>query len=285
MIDSAMATDATDGPESAMDEHRPDDIPQPVPQVQAEGMAHQSSGGVTVLSEAPVRPPWSIKSYGKGRLQAQIIRLLSYAPVFNHGDGEFHEWDMVYSMLDAEAKDNMPTDMLAFLQGVKAQYPDFDFKMNGSQIVMVAFTKTAAPEPTARNYVTQKAMHYAQRFNVREVTIESLLKYADPGNCFQHKPGDFIRYMQKDTARFALVMNEDPFKVLVRVSPHMNLTPKSLRHKDSTGWDRQRAVKRARVEDNAGGDASMPSLRAQLPIPGWPSCAQPLCKAHVHRSQ
>jgi hypothetical protein len=112
-----------------------------------------------------------------------------------------------------------------------------------------------------------------------------LLKYADPGNFFEHKPEHFIDFIKKDTARFALVMNEDPFKVLVRVSPHINLTPKSLRHKDSTRGDHQRAVKRPRVENNAGGDASMPTLRAQLPTPGWPSCAQPLCKAHVHRSQ
>ena len=270
-----MESGATDRPEAAMEEHRPAESPQPVPLVQAEGMAHQSSGGVTESSEAPVHPPWTIKSYGKGRLQAQIIRLLSYAPVFNRGDGEFHEWDMVYSMLDAEAKDNMPADMSAFLQGVKAQYPDFDFKMDGSQVAMVAFTRTAAPEPKARNYVTQKAVQYAQRFNVREVTIGSLLKYADPADYFEHKPEHFINLMQTDTARFALVMHEDPLKVLVRVSPHINLTPKSMRHKDSARWDHQPPVKRPRVEVNAGGHAAMSMPRAQLPLPGWPSCAQP----------
>jgi hypothetical protein len=182
-------------------------------------------------------------------MQSQIIRLLSYAPMFKHGNGEFHEWEMVKAMLDRDVQQTLPVNMGEFMQSMKLHYVDFDYKMDADKVVMVAFTKSCPPEPRARNYVTERVMQYCRAHGVRHATISQMIEFADPHDVYKHKPEHFIDLIKRDTARCYLEPHEsDPSLVQVHVHPHVSLMASSARKQSRAGHELDRyGHKRART--------------------------------------
>jgi len=189
-------------------------------------VAGQPLGQTSSLSDtAPTEPvpPWAPHGKVKNPLQAQIIRLLSYAPVFNYGNGEFHDWHMVHGMLSEDLQRLLPSNMDDFFQALQANYPDFAFKMDGSAPAKVAFTRQPPVAPKARNYVTERVMTFCRAHAVRQATMKDMINFADPTGVYNHQPAHFIEYIKADPARCTLVNHPDPWQVTVVVHDHVIL--------------------------------------------------------------
>ena len=189
-------------------------------------VAGQPLGQTSSLSDAaptePV-PPWAPHGKVKSPLQAQIIRLLSYAPVFNYGNGEFHDWHMVHGMLSEDLQRLLPSNMEDFFHALQVNYPDFAFKMDGSAPAKVAFTRQQPLAPKARNYVTERVMTFCRAHGVRQATMKDMINFADPTGVYNHQPAHFIEYIKTDPARCTLVNHSDPWQVTVVVHEHVIL--------------------------------------------------------------
>lgn len=167
--------------------------------------------------------PWQPNGKVKCPLQNQIIRLLSYAPVFKHGNGEFHDWHMVKGMLSSDLQAQLPSDMEQFFNRLQCQYTDFQYKMDGNEASKVAFTKVPSTLPRSRNYVTERVMQFCRAHKVRRVSIKDMILYADPDGVYDHKPEHFIELISKDPDRCVLVPSADPWQVEIIVRDHVEL--------------------------------------------------------------
>ena len=191
------------------------------------------TGNASVADPTDPAPPWAPHGKVKNPVQAQIIRLLSYAPVFHYGNGEFHDWAVVQNMLSQELQDMLPADMDDFLQDTQVNYPDFAFKMDGSTPAKVAFTRQPPLAPRARNYVTERVIAFCRAQGVRQATMKEMIDFADPSGVFHHQPADFIEFIKADRTRLQLVDHADPWQVTVAVQDHVILVPGHYRKQ---GW-------------------------------------------------
>jgi hypothetical protein len=207
------------------------------------------SGHASVADFTDPVPPWAPHGKVKHPVQAQIIRLLSYAPVFHYGNGEFHDWPVVQNMLSQELQDMLPANMDDFLQDMQAKYPDFAFKMDGSTPAKVAFARQPPVAPGARNYVTERVMAFCRAQGVRQATMKEMIEFADPSGAFHHQPADFIGFIKADCARFQLIHHADPWQVTVALQDHVILAPRPSSRQGWTGSQGDSASRKRRSED------------------------------------
>jgi len=203
----------------------------------------------SVAAATDPAPPWAPHGKVKNPVQAQIIRLLSYAPVFHYGNGEFHDWPVLKNMLSQELQDMLPANMDDFLQDMQVSYPDFAYKMDGSTPAKVAFARQPPLAPRARNYVTERVMTFCREKGVRQATMKEMIDFADPSGVFHHQPADFIGFIKADCTRFQLVHHADPWQVTVALQDHVILVPRHFRKQGCMGIQEDSESRKRRKVD------------------------------------